>query len=37
VRRAMATALQSKNATETSLAKAKVVAERALEKLKELA
>ena len=37
VRRAMATALQSKNATETSLAKAKVVAERALEKVKELA
>ena len=37
VRRAMATALQAKNTTEASLAQAKAVAERALEKVKELA
>ena len=37
VRRAVATALQAKNATETSLAQAKAVADKALEKLKELA
>jgi hypothetical protein len=37
VRRAVASALQAKNTSEISLAEAKAVAERALEKVKELA